>query len=241
LTPTLLLASGSPAVRRVLELAFPAGEVRVTAVSDGHEAIARIGCDPPDIIFAEVSLAERDGYEVATFVRESAHLSRIPVLLLAGVSDAVDEDRAERLGCRGVLQKPLDPHTVLSRVRALLPGRFSTVALDPYPAAGSPMPGAADQPPGSGAPAGGDYLDRLDAAFAAMSASPDPVAQPRTPAPGEPAMTISDAVIDQIAREVIARLGDEQMRREVRDVAERLVREEIDRIKGIARETPRSS
>ena len=186
MTPTLLLASGSPAVRRVLELAFPAGELRVTAVSDGSEAIARIGSDPPDIIFAEVSLAEQDGYDVAAFVRESAQLARIPIVLLAGVSDTVDEERAQRLGCTGVLQKPLNPHTVVTRVRALLPDRFSAApALNGHPAAGAPMPGSTDRPQGFGVPAGGDYLDRLDAAFAAMSGSPDPVAEPRTPrAPG---------------------------------------------------------
>ena len=45
-------------------------------------------------------------------------------------------------------------------------------------------------------------------------------------------MALSDATIDQIASRVIARLGDESMRQAVLDAAERLVREEIDRIKG---------
>jgi len=42
---------------------------------------------------------------------------------------------------------------------------------------------------------------------------------------------LSDATIDAIAARVIARMGDEKMRAAVLDAAERLVREEIDRIK----------
>jgi hypothetical protein len=38
-------------------------------------------------------------------------------------------------------------------------------------------------------------------------------------------------VIDEIARRVIARMGDDSMRAAVLDAAERLVREEISRIK----------
>jgi Arc/MetJ family transcription regulator len=49
---------------------------------------------------------------------------------------------------------------------------------------------------------------------------------------------IPDAVIDEIARRVVLRLGDDDMRRAVLDAAERLVREEIDRIKAAAGQTP---
>jgi hypothetical protein len=48
-------------------------------------------------------------------------------------------------------------------------------------------------------------------------------------APASPVLT--DDVIDEIVRRVIARMGDETMRRAVLDAAERLVREEIERIK----------
>jgi Arc/MetJ family transcription regulator len=41
----------------------------------------------------------------------------------------------------------------------------------------------------------------------------------------------STDLVDEIARKVIARLGDDSMRAAVLDAAERLVREEIDRIK----------
>jgi len=45
------------------------------------------------------------------------------------------------------------------------------------------------------------------------------------------ATSLPDHVIDEIATRVIARLGDDSMRKAVLDTAERLVSEEIDRIK----------
>jgi hypothetical protein len=55
-----------------------------------------------------------------------------------------------------------------------------------------------------------------------------PVAQSAAPA-------ISEQMLDEIVARVLARMGDESMRRAVLDAAERLVREEIDRIKQGAR------
>jgi len=49
--------------------------------------------------------------------------------------------------------------------------------------------------------------------------------------PGMQPDTLPDAVIDAIAARVITRMGDDKMRAAVLDAAERLVREEIDRIK----------
>jgi hypothetical protein len=48
---------------------------------------------------------------------------------------------------------------------------------------------------------------------------------------GMGAPIVTDEMVDEIVRRVIARMGDQAMRETVLDVAERLVREEIDRIK----------
>jgi len=273
---TLLLADDSLTIRRVIELTFADAGIDVVTVADGREAIARIQQSPPDIVLADVGMPERDGYDVAAFVKRAPALAHIPVLLLAGALEPVDEARAREVGADGVLVKPFEPHVAVSRVRELL-ARASRTRVTP--------PSVPDASP---APSGGDYLDRLDAAFAAMSASPRPIGQPTTsledfptesasppvpslrsiaPAsppppttssgvslsdafvallaaeqgrslpngPVLPAPVITDAQIDEIARRVATRLGDEPLRQAVLDAAERLVREEIDRIKGVQR------
>jgi hypothetical protein len=69
-------------------------------------------------------------------------------------------------------------------------------------------------------------------AFAALLAAEEGHRVPYAP---HAAPAISEETIEEIVRRVIARLSDESMRRVVVDTAERLVREEIDRIKRAAR------
>ena len=118
----LLLADDSVTIQRVIELTFADEDVQVIAVGDGRQAIERIEADRPDIVLADVGMPERDGYEVAAYVKNTPHLAHIPVLLLTGAFEPVDEQRASDVGCDGVLAKPFEPHMVITRVKELLAG-----------------------------------------------------------------------------------------------------------------------
>ena len=74
-------------------------------------------------MLADVGMPERDGYEVAAFIKGDPELAHIPVLLLTGAFEPIDEARARAVGCDGVLVKPFEPQMVISRVRDLLAGK----------------------------------------------------------------------------------------------------------------------
>jgi CheY-like chemotaxis protein len=120
MSPKLLVADDSVTIRRVIELTFADEGVEVIAVSNGRQAIERIERERPDVVLADVSMPERTGYEVAWFVKNNPHLAHVPVILLSGAFEPVDDARAQEAGCRGVLAKPLEPQVVIRRVRALL-------------------------------------------------------------------------------------------------------------------------
>jgi CheY-like chemotaxis protein len=125
---TLLLADDSATIQRVIELTFSGEDVNVLTVGDGEQAIARIPTDHPDIILADIGMPKRNGYDVAAFVKGHPDLKHIPVLLLAGAFEPVDQQRAEQVGCDGVLVKPFEPQHVIARVRELLDGVKGTAA-----------------------------------------------------------------------------------------------------------------
>jgi CheY-like chemotaxis protein len=208
----LLVADDSVTIQRVIELTFADEDVQVIAVGDGQQAVQRIESERPDIVLADVSMPERDGYDVATFVKSSPHLSHIPVVLLTGAFEPVDEARARGAGCDGVLAKPFEPQAVINRVRELLSGkRQQPPAREPgLPAAPPPAappiedttlpPGARQatifQPRDTGEVSLDDYFDRLDAEFANVtSALPDEPAR-REPPPPAAAPDESVQIID---------------------------------------------
>ena len=80
----LLLADDSVTIQRVIELTFADEDVHVVAVGDGKKAIASIESDRPDIVLADVGMPERDGYDVAAFVKGNPRFADIP-----GVDDQV--------------------------------------------------------------------------------------------------------------------------------------------------------
>ncbi len=120
---TLLLADDSVTIHRVIQLTFANDPIRIVIEPDGAAALTRLTNDRPDIILAGIALPSVDGYELATRVKQTPALAAIPVLLLAGAFEPVDEARARRTGCDGVLVKPLDPDRLTAVVRALLAGR----------------------------------------------------------------------------------------------------------------------
>ena len=118
----LLLADDSVTIQRVIELTFSGEDVQVLTASDGEEAVTRITADKPDIVLADIGMPKRSGYDVSAFVKGKPELSHIPVLLLAGAFEPVDDAKAKEVQCDGVLVKPFEPQQVIARVRELLGG-----------------------------------------------------------------------------------------------------------------------
>jgi len=152
----LLLADDSVTIQRVVELTFSGENVQVVTVGDGEQAIARIPIERPDIVLADIGMPKCSGYDVAAFVKGRPDLSHIPVLLLAGAFEPVDDIRAQQVKCDGVLVKPFEPQQVVARVRELVE-RGKQKAMPAF-AAESPSPPAKLD----------DYFQGLDAALAGL-------------------------------------------------------------------------
>src|SRR5579862_4473875 len=170
---TLLLADDSVTIQRVIELTFADEDIKVIAVSDGDQAIARVNADPPDIVLADVGMPGKNGYEVAQYIKSRPAFAHIPVVLLTGAFEPVDQVRANAAGCDGVLAKPFEPQLVIGRVKELLSRpRQAAPASD---GVREPQP-PVNPPPAGAQPAGelNDYFDRLDAAFANLTTAPPP-------------------------------------------------------------------
>jgi len=186
----LLLADDSVTIQRVIELTFADEDVQVIAVGNGQDAIDRVQRDPPDIVLADAGMPERNGYEVAQFIKGTPAFAHIPVVLLTGAFEPVDEPRAKSVGCDGVLVKPFEPQIVINRVKDLLAGRHPAGM---WGDTGATPQGAARQSPASPAAAqanrpaaNGDsleaYFDHLDAAFSAAGTGEAPPPNPFAPA-----------------------------------------------------------
>ena len=178
---TLLLADDSVTIQRVIELTFADEDVNVVAVSDGDQAIQRIEAAPPDIVLADIGMPGKNGYEVAQYIRDSPKLSHIPVVLLTGAFEPVDQARANEAGCDGVLAKPFEPQLVIGRVKELLANKPRSKRGGEQVKGGWPPPEPLKGPAAAPPIELHEYFDRLDAAFSNLASS-----KPFAPATGTP-------------------------------------------------------
>jgi CheY-like chemotaxis protein len=168
----LLLADDSVTVQRVIELTFADEGMQVVSVSDGARAIERVEQERPDVVLADVSMPERNGYEVAEYIKNQPHLAHIPVVLMTGAFEQVDEARARAAGCDAVLAKPFEPQMVISLVNQLLRGEGAGLpaAADISHDAAVPPAFVARRP--EAAVSLDAYLEQLDEALSAAPPGP---------------------------------------------------------------------
>ena len=116
----LLLADESITVQRVIALTFAHEPIQVVSVGDGQQAIEKMAALAPDIVLAATTLPTVNGYDLAKFMRGKTELRSVPVVLLAGAFETVDEARLASSGANGFIEKPVEPTNVIGRVKELL-------------------------------------------------------------------------------------------------------------------------
>src|SRR5579872_6614627 len=93
----------------MVSLALEERGISVVSVGKGEAAVRRIPDVDPDLVLADIFMPVRNGYEVCEFVKKDQRFAHIPVILLVGAFDPLDEKEARRVGADGVLKKPFVP------------------------------------------------------------------------------------------------------------------------------------
>jgi CheY-like chemotaxis protein len=117
----ILVADDNSNIQKMVGLALKDHGIEVVAVGNGEAAVRKISDIKPDLVLADVFMPVRNGYEVCKYVKEDSTLAHIPVILLVGAFDPLDEQEAQRVGADGVLKKPfVPPDPLISMVKAAL-------------------------------------------------------------------------------------------------------------------------
>src|SRR5579862_1981621 len=152
--PKILVADDNANIQKMVVLAFEERGIQVVSVGNGEAAVRRIPDLAPDLVLADIFMPVRNGYEVCEFVKKDERFSHVPVILLVGAFDPLDEKEARRVGADGVLKKPFVPPDPLiamvtsaleknSKIAAELHAPKEVVAAAPPP---PPAPSAFEIP-----------------------------------------------------------------------------------------------
>src|SRR6202171_6577158 len=127
----ILVADDNSNIQKMVGLALKDQGIDVIAVGNGEAAVRKISDLRPDLVLADVFMPVRNGYEVCKYVKDDSTLAHIPVILLVGAFDPLDEQEAQRVGADGVLKKPfVPPDPLISMVKAALTRAGVSISTD---------------------------------------------------------------------------------------------------------------
>jgi len=118
--PKILIADDNSNIQKMATLALKDQGYEVVGVSNGEAAVRRLPEVNPDVVLADVFMPVRNGYEVCDFVKKDARFAHVPVVLLVGAFDPIDEHEVKRVGADEILQKPFVPPDPLIQLVKLM-------------------------------------------------------------------------------------------------------------------------
>lgn len=119
--PTILVADDNSNIHRMVTNALKDKGIEVIGVANGDAAIKKLEILNPDMVLADVFMPVKDGYELCEWIKGNQRLAAVPVFLLVGAFDPLDEHRVQGVKADGVLKKPfVPPDNLIGAVMAML-------------------------------------------------------------------------------------------------------------------------
>lgn len=111
---TILVAEDHPVNRRLLVIFLEKAGARVIQAADGQEAVEKFPGQEVDLVFMDIQMPRKNGYETAQWIRENGYTMPI----IACTASAQDDEREKCLACgmNEVLPKPYRRSDVLELV-----------------------------------------------------------------------------------------------------------------------------
>jgi two-component system, OmpR family, response regulator MtrA len=113
----VLLVEDDASIREVATLGLEQAGLRVSAVGDGREGLARFREGGVDLVVLDVMLPSLDGFEV---LREIRRDSGAPVVMLTARSELHDIVVGLELGADDYVTKPFELPELVARIKAVM-------------------------------------------------------------------------------------------------------------------------
>ena len=116
----ILVVDDEPNVVRTLTFVLNKEGYEVSSAANGEEAIAKVHESKPSLMFLDVMMPKKNGYEVCQELKSDSSFNDIHIVMLSAKGQEGDKEKALTLGANEFMTKPFSPLGVIGRVKELL-------------------------------------------------------------------------------------------------------------------------
>lgn len=115
--PTILSVDDNKDIRNIIQRKLST-DYNIVTCSDAAETFTYLENNPnPDLILLDISLPDRDGFEIIAQIKSDSATTSIPVIFLTSHNETNDEIRGFQAGAADYVRKPIDIQVLRARLR----------------------------------------------------------------------------------------------------------------------------
>lgn len=119
----ILIVDDEPHLRMLIQQTLEELEedgVELLTASNGEEALETIRREEPNLVFLDVMMPKRNGFDICNATKNELGLSHIHIILLTAKGQEFDRRRGQEVGADLYMTKPFDPDALLAKAREVL-------------------------------------------------------------------------------------------------------------------------
>ncbi len=121
--PKILIIDDEIHIRALIEQTLEELEddgVELLSAADGEEGLTLIKQEQPQLVFLDVMMPKKNGFEVCHEVKIKLGMKDVYIVMLTAKGQEFDRQKGEELGADIYMTKPFDPDTLLDKAREVL-------------------------------------------------------------------------------------------------------------------------
>lgn len=119
----ILIVDDEPHLRTLIQQTLEELEdegVDLITATNGEEALETIQSEEPNLVFLDVMMPKKNGFDVCDTVKNELGLKNIHIVLLTAKGQEFDRHRGQEVGADMYMTKPFDPDALVAKARAVL-------------------------------------------------------------------------------------------------------------------------
>ena len=119
----ILIVDDEPHLRTLIQQALEELEddgVELLTATNGEEALETIRSEQPKMVFLDVMMPKKNGFDVCHAVKRELGMDHIYIVLLTAKGQEFDRQRGIEVGADIYMTKPFDPDALVAKARSVL-------------------------------------------------------------------------------------------------------------------------